>query len=505
MVADMSNGLDEILADAKIMAQYGQRAGRLKSAQLFEAIAAFESIQFRSWKAPEAVALQQALTQAAADIAPTTLSDIKRRDPFGPKDPKDFFRTGFLIAFSIVLMVATAYFTVLYNRGSELAILLQDIDKSKPAEKMAAVAREWNSAKFDDGASSETYFKMLDELRGLDARVKTYLSDYADFKIAIQALNPASWFRSVSSPGNQANYPSQPVGCGQVPSGANASNDPVETVNLFVQKPPGKILNDNKALILNFACAEALTISPYSMPWLASLGGQIEKMIKVLGYWVLPGLYGALGATIFYMRAILNPVVPDPPIEQIVHRVALGAFSGIIFAWFWAPSPRSTEQLAGLTMNSFAIAFVIGFSIDVLFALLDRLVQFLNGVVAQSGQGEQRPVTAMGPNVSGPAITSMPHAGSQKLTVVRSVTPVNLTRGPKPTTLTLTGENLSGIDSVVLKQGQTQIEATQVVAVANQITCNLLLEADKPVGAWFIEVSEPTGGPIRATQTVSVA
>ena len=84
---------------------------------------------------------------------------------------------------------------------------------------------------------------------------------------------------------------------------------------------------------------------------------------------------------IFYMRAVLNPVLTDPPIDKIIHRVALGGFAGIIFAWFWAPTPDTMEKFVGLTVNSFAIAFVIGFSIDVFFALLDKLVTFLQGVV----------------------------------------------------------------------------------------------------------------------------
>ena len=46
-----------------------------------------------------------------------------------------------------------------------------------------------------------------------------------------------------------------------------------------------------------------------------------------------------------------------------------------------AAEPDTMEKFVGLTVNSFAIAFVIGFSIDVFFALLDKLVTFLQGVI----------------------------------------------------------------------------------------------------------------------------
>ena len=176
MVSCNSSGLDEILEDAKVVALYGQRAGRLRSGQLFEAIAAFESLPApRSWAAPETVALQQALNQAVAEIAPTTLADIKRKDPFAAKDKKDIVKRASLIAFSILLMVITAGFTTLYNTGSELAILLEDIHRSEPAEKMAAIARQWKSAKADAEAN-ETYFRMLDDLRELVAAAASLIT-----------------------------------------------------------------------------------------------------------------------------------------------------------------------------------------------------------------------------------------------------------------------------------------------------------------------------------------
>ncbi|MER8394926.1 hypothetical protein NKH10_23895 [Mesorhizobium sp. M1340] len=454
---DTQKDLEELLVDAKLTAAYGQRAGRLRSGDIFEAIRAFESLSTKSWSSSEAVALQKAFNQAVAEIVPTTLLDIRDNDPFNPNNKQSLGRRYGLICASILLMGITAYFTVLYNQGTELIARLESVDKNKPSEKMAAVAREWRLAKFEgqESDAGETYYKMLDELRELDSQVKTDVREYSNLAELMPLLDDSllkamSHAASVPAgagtpsgtglPGatNPAaknstanNPPTKPPAANTSPSTAptadgtaakafatNASSsgaaappgmvpadpndmrknepcgggEPPQAADtpfaVFMKEPPGKILSENKRLITNFACAESLMISPYTMPYFAALGSEIKKTLNVYGLWILPALYGALGAMIFYMRAVLNPVLTDPPIDKIVHRVALGGFVGIIFAWFWAPTPDTMEKFVGLTVNSFAIAFLIGFSIDVFFALLDKLVTFLQGLI-----NEPRPST----------------------------------------------------------------------------------------------------------------
>lgn len=500
----MNDGLDEILEDAKRVARYGQRAGRLRSPQLFEAIAAFEAPPAKGWSAPEAVALQQALNQAAMDIAPTTLNDIRRKDPFAPHTKADRRQRIGLIVFSILLMVVTAYFTILYNRGSDLALQLESIDRSRPAEKMAAVAREWRSAKIEeDGTSSETYYKMLDELRELDSQVKTYYADYLYFKAA---MNPIEYFGSQYFTFRQVAGTTD-TGYRQVTSCGTPSASPADaTVASFLATPPGSILKQNRSLVLNFACAESLMISPYSMPWLASLGSDVEKILRVFGFWVLPGLYGALGATIFYMRSILNPILPDPPMEQIVHRVALGGFSGIIFAWFWAPSPQSTEQFAGLSINSFAIAFVIGFSIDVLFTLLDRLVSFLQNATSMAAAQPAGTVlvSAAAIGAGGQPSAQPAKRPGQAVAIIRSVSPPAVQRAQAPAALVIEGENLAGTQAVVLKRGTAAIQATDVAATANAVNCKVLLDQNVQDGDWALEIADKAGKSAAAPRPVTV-
>lgn len=400
-------GLEEFLGDAKRVASYGARAGKLRNSDLFSAINAVESSPTRSWSSPEMVSLQTALNQAVVDIAPATIRDLQNGDPFTTETSKNTRYT--LLAISLVLMVVTAYFTVLYNRGTELISRLEQIDASRPAEKMGAIARTWKSAvpgKLPgeaSGAASETYYKLLDEVRDLDNKVKTYVLEYEEFNKNSPGLRVVYYLsglaHAATAPEDREKLPNVQCG-GLLPSSIDDSNK-------FNATPPGSILAENRALMLNFACAESLMISPYSMPLLNQLGGEVRRTMSIYSQWVLPALYGALGALIFYMRAVLNPIVPDPPIEKIVHRVALGGFAGIIFAWFWTPPPDALKDFSGLSVNSFAIAFLIGFGIDVFFTALDRFVLFLQNMVSQP-----RPLVAPIQVAPSPQTTPQVKAGS---------------------------------------------------------------------------------------------
>jgi hypothetical protein len=98
---------------------------------------------------------------------------------------------------------------------------------------------------------------------------------------------------------------------------------------------------------------------------------------------MLPGLYGLLGACVFLMRDLLRVGLSkadgDARIVDVLSlllRVALGGLAGIIIGWFWVPTlPTPSTSAIAVSSISFGMAFLAGFSIDSLFALLDRLIK----------------------------------------------------------------------------------------------------------------------------------
>ena len=102
---------------------------------------------------------------------------------------------------------------------------------------------------------------------------------------------------------------------------------------------------------------------------------QLHETMNTFGLWYLPALYGMLGACVYHMRRFLDPMAPNPSWTRTGFRIFLGAFAGIVVVWFWAPgAQKGADQAMMSTLSAFTVAFLVGFSIDIFFQALDRLV-----------------------------------------------------------------------------------------------------------------------------------
>lgn len=112
-------------------------------------------------------------------------------------------------------------------------------------------------------------------------------------------------------------------------------------------------------------------------PWPVIYDTKIK--LNMLVSWLLPGLYGLLGACVYLLRDLI--VARNKRIDSdnsvlttlsLLLRIALGGLAGIIIGWFWVPTPGA-GGLPQISSIPFGIAFLAGFSIETLFSLLDRL------------------------------------------------------------------------------------------------------------------------------------
>jgi len=101
---------------------------------------------------------------------------------------------------------------------------------------------------------------------------------------------------------------------------------------------------------------------------------QLHETMNTFGLWYLPALYGMLGACVYHMRRFLDPSAPNPSWTRTAFRIFLGAFAGIVVVWFWSPTAQKGVEQAASTLSAFTVAFLVGFSIDIFFQALDRLV-----------------------------------------------------------------------------------------------------------------------------------
>ena len=129
---------------------------------------------------------------------------------------------------------------------------------------------------------------------------------------------------------------------------------------------------------------------------------QTRNKVGLLTTWLLPGLYGLLGACVFLMRRMLQCDGSTRRVDvralgvlAILLRLALGGLAGIIVGWFALPT-GSTSISSALAISSlpFGVAFLAGFSIEGLFSLLDRLNKSAESAdLSERRRGQSKPAT----------------------------------------------------------------------------------------------------------------
>ncbi len=98
--------------------------------------------------------------------------------------------------------------------------------------------------------------------------------------------------------------------------------------------------------------------------------------LEILGTYLLPLLYGLLGACAYVLRSVTTEVKAEifSRTSDVSYRLRLmlGLVAGLSIGWFLHPAGKDAGLLASL--SPLALAFVAGYSVELLFAALDRIV-----------------------------------------------------------------------------------------------------------------------------------
>lgn len=402
--------LDEVIRDAKLVAAYSQRAGLLRNADLLTAIGAVERLDVRNWAQPEIACLQERLNAAIRDIAPVTLVDLKSEwKPFSDYQKRGAYKLIFA-SLTFLMMVVTAYGTFSYNHGRHILTELERLHNERPPETIGKIIHQvlasenvikrlsqgnagivgasgiQVAAQADDmNIVAEANAHLLNQWRDLDHRLHLYSELALNYTTE---GTPTGLVRSMfrETPPITTRLAFLEFICKE-----DAKSQGFETLMI----PPFFDLNLGASSLglhliktqlhgTALACSQNVRYLPSLMPDLESFILDIGKILHVYEQWILPALFGALGSAIYFLRTVLNPLLRDPAPSLMIYRVALGAFAGIILAWFWTP----IAGLAGggsVGLSLFGAAFLLGFSIDVFFALLDKLVTLSVGAIGRLG------------------------------------------------------------------------------------------------------------------------
>ncbi len=115
----------------------------------------------------------------------------------------------------------------------------------------------------------------------------------------------------------------------------------------------------------------------------AIYGGMLQKLtleLEAIQGYILPLLYGLLGACVYILRTLSSRIKTNTYTEianiNLKIRLFLGMLGGMVIAWFVTPE-NSGEIFKSL--SPFALAFLAGYSIELLFASMDRIIGAFTG------------------------------------------------------------------------------------------------------------------------------
>jgi len=111
-------------------------------------------------------------------------------------------------------------------------------------------------------------------------------------------------------------------------------------------------------------------------------------LVIILGSFLLPLLYGALGTCAFVMRSLFREMV-DRTFDgrrtgEFTVRIFLGMLSGITMQWLVTKS----DGTIGGGVTPAVLAFLGGYSVEMLFTAIDRLVNLVAGRVRAVHRGQ---------------------------------------------------------------------------------------------------------------------
>jgi hypothetical protein len=392
-----------LLQDARLVSAYAGRRGIQIGAELYDAIVAADAkIGANTYGQPEEQNLQRAIGAATRQIRPATVEQLRRQEDLESGNITLGLRLRlafeifvqasiFIICFCLIAVIVPL--TTYYNQLSAALVEMKTFEDAHYFSQLHDV--QVLSGKVESEQQFQEKLRILIEEDGKISLLSISMARYLDidsgrarWREIFMSFYPIEWawpaqpaapavaamdapLPSTSPPGRAPE--AAPIPIAPLPStsppGRAPEVAPIPIAPLPSTSPPGK----GSPLAPDIDFAKQLRLSVVEPNQLQ--GTYIARSVAgafglFLGGSILPLMYGFLGASVYLMRTFLGTAAERPGASAFI-RLGLGGIAGLAIGWFAGPEAAKATQL---TTTPFALAFLAGFSIELLFSVLDRLI-----------------------------------------------------------------------------------------------------------------------------------
>ena len=416
--------IDDLIADARLYATYGRYAGSFRDERLFQTIAS--SLRKRPISHQLVVELQQILNDTARDIPFSTVAALKAGWTPGRSPLLIKCITFGLVIASILLMIVVARLTLVHNEGVGLIAQAEELIADKPQQSIDRLVREHVLARLqmeERAGSDPTGLPLNDtvslslleaneaELGEITRRMSNLRGEIGNY-IAVKAVFPLIGMKEIYCFTGHYFYSTSLSYRSHCPDPATIA---AAESQQFQQLPPNApcreaLLPDASELNgtafsrwremldaekKSLACNGVIASTDFRGVQFAKNVEQLRWHVGYYALWILPAMYGAMGAVMYHMRYVLDPLMPHPSLIRLLHRVVLASLAGIVLGWFYAPGSAIEQAATSVGFSLFVVSFLFGFSLDVFFAMLDRFVAFSERAVRDVTKRSDRDTLAL--------------------------------------------------------------------------------------------------------------
>jgi hypothetical protein len=387
--------LDALGADLRLICAYAAKAGLMT-----------DDLLAASGKANEALAgphprdakpVLAALSLAVRRIRPMSLADLKfGHDPFDPDNRHRAQIAQFwLAAFALILLGFLVVYMLDLQREQEALANIEQVSNLNPREKLSALRRMMQDKSPQERVALQEQRAELGRIYG--RIVNSYIQSREAHQFKLSPLDGVQdllrdLLAQLSSRDekDQSTMPGTVAPKGDDQEDCVVGDDGDIKLPPQIQRLPSWLQAAAKDDLADY-CFQIKVLAPNLQT--ADIGSQAREQLtfapgikfkaSARAQWILPFLYGLLGATVYMMRNVASVRTPAMEGISMFMRVTLGGVAGIVIGWFASSNGTPFQGVSGLSLP-FALAFVAGYGIDVLFLMLDRLTRLVSSPGAPS-------------------------------------------------------------------------------------------------------------------------